>query len=75
MIKIVKKELVKYVEKVLDDTVVREIKRIVVEMYTNKGETFKYYFDTKNEAIKFLEAFEDEFDEKQFISIFQHSVR
>jgi DNA-directed RNA polymerase subunit F len=72
MISIVKDELVEYVESVLDDTVLRELRQIVIEMHTNKNEVFKYVFDTKEEAMKFLEDFDGEFDVSQFKSIFQH---
>lgn len=72
MISIVKDELVDYVESVLDDTIIRELKTIVIEMHTNKNEVFKYTFESKEEAIEFLSSFDGEFDLSQFISIFQH---
>lgn len=72
MIDIVKEELVDYVQTVLDDTVIRELSKIVFEMHTNKNEVFKYTFDTKEEAIEFLSNFDGEFDLTQFKSIFQH---
>lgn len=74
MIKIVKDDLVKYVENVLDDTVIRTLKTIVIEMITNKNEVFKYTFNSKEEAISFLSSFEGEFDQNQFKSIFQYST-
>lgn len=72
MIDIVKDDLVKYVEDILDDTILRKLNRIVIELHTNKNEIFKYTFDTKEEAIEFLSEFDNDFDDKQFISIFQH---
>lgn len=72
MINIVKSELVEYVESVLDDTVIRELEKIVIEMHTNKNEVFKYIFDSKEETIEFLSNFDGEFDLSQFKSIFQH---
>lgn len=72
MMDIVKTDIINYVEQILDDTVIREIKRIIIEMHTNRNETFRYRFDTKEEAIGFLTAFENDFDESQFISIYQH---
>lgn len=74
MIDIVKDELVNYVESVLDDTVIRELSKIVIEMHTNKDEVFKYTFDSKEEAIEFLSDFDGEFDLTQFKSIFQYPV-
>lgn len=75
MIDIVKDELVEYVGNVLDDTILRELKQIVIEMHTNKNEVFKYVFDTKEEAIEFLESFDGKFDVSQFKSIFQYSLQ
>lgn len=72
MINIVKDDLVKFVEDTLDDTIIREVKGIVIEIHSNKGETFTYKFDVIEEAINFLASFDGEFDESQFISIYQH---
>ena len=72
MIDIVKEELVEYVESILDDTVIRELKSIVIELHTNKNEVFKYTFENKEEAIEFLTKFDGEFDLSQFKSIYQH---
>ncbi len=72
MIDIVKAQLVNYVESVLDDTIIRNLSKIVIEMHTNKNEVFKYTFDSKEEAIKFLSDFDGKFDLTQFKSIFQH---
>lgn len=74
MINIVKDDLIKFVKNTLDDTITREVKEIVIEIHSNKGETFTYKFDAIDEAISFLTDFEDDFDESQFISIYQHNI-
>lgn len=74
MINIVKNDLINFVEHTLDDTIIREVKEIVIRIHSNKGETFTYKFDTKDQAINFLTSFENDFDESQFISIYQHSI-
>ena len=72
MINTVKDKLTNYIEFVLDDAVIREVKKIIIEIHTNKNEVFKYNFDSKEEAIEFLMDFDETFDLSQFKSIFQH---
>ncbi len=72
MIDIVKNDLIKFVRQTLDDTIIRKVKEIVVEIHSNKGETFTYKFNTIDEAVEFLTGFNDDFDESQFVSIYQH---
>lgn len=74
MINIVKTDLIKYVNSVLDDKILREVKEIIIEIHSNRGETFTYKFATIEKATAFLENFDDNFDETQFISIFQHTT-
>lgn len=71
MIDIVKEDLIEYVERVLDDTVIREVRGIVIEIHSNKGEIFTYKFQKINEAVEFLENHNTVFDESQFASIYQ----
>ena len=73
MIDIVKNDLIAFVEHTLDETIVREVKEIIMEIHSNRGETFTYKFDSKEEAVGFLTDFENDFDESPFVSIYQHS--
>ena len=70
MINIVKADLIKYVNNILDDKILREVKEVIIEIHSNKGETFTYKFETIEEASKFLANFDNDFDETQFVSIF-----
>ena len=70
MINIVKADLIKYANNILDDKILREVKEVIIEIHSNKGETFTYKFETIEEASKFLENFDNDFDETQFVSIF-----
>lgn len=72
MISVIKDDLAGYVASVLDDTVDRELRKIVIEMHTNKNEVIKFTFDTKEEAMEFLDGFDGEFDISQFKSIDQN---
>ena len=74
MINLVKGDLTKYVNEILDNEVIREVNEIVIEIHSNRGETFTYKFETKEEAVAFLEGFDDDFDETQFVSIFQSTT-
>ena len=74
MINLIKSDLIKYVNNILDDKTLRTVKEIVIEIHSNKGETFTYKFKTIKEASEFLESFDDNFDETQFVSIFQQPV-
>ena len=72
MIDIVRSDLINYVNGILDDKILREVEEIIVEIRSNRGETFTYNFKTIEEACAFLENFDNDFDETQFISIFQY---
>lgn len=54
MIAIIEPSLVPLIEKILDDTVEREIQRVVVEIISNLGEVKIFEFDLVEEAIAFL---------------------
>lgn len=69
MIAIVKDDLVKYVKNILGDKPIRKLKKIVIELHTNKNEVFKHVFDSKEDASEFLSEFDNKFDETQFKSI------
>lgn len=75
MMDVVREDLIRFVEKVLDDAVIREAEHVTLEIRTNKGETFTYAFHTVKEAAAFLENFDNEFDESQFVSIYEHRIQ
>ena len=72
MAEVVKDALCACLEKTLDNNRVREMKKVVIEILTSLGETKRFVFNTKNDAIDFLEHIEldREFDDATFLSIY-----
>ncbi len=57
MILIIKDDLKRAILQTLDDTVMREVKKIVIEIHTNLGEVLTFEFSDAEEAVKFLSDF------------------
>lgn len=72
MVSSIKNNLFAVLANVLDDTKPREVKRVVLEIHTNKGEINKIAFNSINEAKKYLESFSvnNMFNSASFITIF-----
>ena len=72
MIEVIKYDLEEAISKILDDSIIREVDRIVVEIYSNIGEVRTFEFKSVEEAIKFLEdfTFEEIFDPKHSFTLF-----
>lgn len=72
MVNLIKTSLLKFLAEILDDTKTREIKKVIVEIITNIGETRRYIFESREEAVEFLNRFslDDEFDGASLLSIY-----
>lgn len=72
MVDSVKDNMFCVLQNVLDDTKSRDIKRVIVEIHTTKGEIKKIIFDSKEDAIAYLEDFslDELFDSASFYTIF-----
>lgn len=55
MITLVEDNLLGLIERILDDSLVREVEKIVIELASNLGEVKVFEFDSVEEAIDFLE--------------------
>jgi hypothetical protein len=66
MIAIIRDPLVSLVEKILDDTVKREVEKVIIEIVSNLGEVKIFEFDSVEEAIGFLD--EEDLD-KLFLTV------
>ena len=60
LLNVVGRDLAHTISKVLDDTIPRTIKRVVVEVNTNLGEVKVYSFRSVEEALKFLKELDKE---------------
>lgn len=56
MIDTIQNPLIKLIDQILDDTIIREVNKVVLEIVSNLGEVKVYEFETIEEAVKFLEA-------------------
>jgi hypothetical protein len=56
MIDAIKKPLIELIDQILDDTIMREVNKVVLEIVSNLGEVKVYDFETIEEAVEFLEA-------------------
>ena len=65
MVDLIKDQLFDCLRQLLDNTLLRELQAVIIEILTNKGEIKKYRFENRDQAIEFLEKFslEDELDE------------
>lgn len=54
IIAVVEDNLIKLIDKILDDTIQREIEKVVLELVSNLGEVKVYEFDSVDAAISFL---------------------
>lgn len=64
LIDLIQKDLTKIVSRVLDNTSPRNIRNVEIQVSTNLGETRVFIFDTTEQALKFLQ----EFDERKILS-------
>lgn len=73
MVDSIKAPLLETLTALLDDTRPREIKKIVIEIKTSKGEVQRLSFSSRDDAIIFLNELDLDtlFDESTFISIFE----
>lgn len=73
MVDSIKEPLFEALSTLLDDTKPREIKKIVIEIKTSKGEVQRVHFSSRDEAVDFLYSLDLDtlFDESTFISIFE----
>lgn len=55
MITLIESKLLGLIEQILDDSLMREVEKIVLELVSNLGEVKVYEFDSVEEAIEFLE--------------------
>lgn len=76
MVDSIKDNLFETLETVLDDSIPRQLKKVIIEIKTSKGETMRISFDSSEEAIEYLESLQldDLFDESSFISIFEPPI-
>lgn len=76
MVEVIKEQLYDCLKKLLDDSQLRELVAVVVEIITNKGEIKKYRFDNRSLAIEFLENFsiDDEFKNDSLLTIYDVPV-
>ncbi len=58
MVNVIKNELEKLVLSILDDTIERQIERVMIELHSNLGEVKTYEFPTITQAIDFLNTAE-----------------
>lgn len=58
MVNVIKGELEVLVLRILDDTLEREVNRIMIELHSNLGEVKAYEFSTVDEAVEFLNTAE-----------------
>jgi hypothetical protein len=58
MVRFIEKDLANLVLSILDDTIPREISRIMVELHSNLGEVKEYEFTDVGKAVSFLNAAE-----------------
>lgn len=72
MIELIKADLEKAILLTLDDTVVRDVKKIVIEVHTNLGEVLTFEFTSPQEAVDFLSDFglDDILNPEDAIAIF-----
>lgn len=72
MVDSVKDNLFILLRNILDDTMPREVKEVVVEIYTTKGETRSKRFKDIDDAIHYLSdlSLDELFDSASFVSIF-----
>ena len=72
MVDSIKENLFSVLRNILDDNIARELQKVVVEIFTTKGETKRYVFESKEEAVEYLNnlIIDDEFEESSFVSIF-----
>lgn len=66
MIAIIRDPLVSLVEKILDDTVKREVEKVIIEIVSNLGEVKIFEFDSVEDALDFLN--EEDLD-KLFLTV------
>ncbi len=73
MVESIKTPLFETLTALLDDTKPREIKKIVIEIKTSKGEVQRISFSSRKQAIDFLNNLDLDalFDESTFLSIFE----
>jgi hypothetical protein len=64
LVDVIRQELQEEITKVLDNSIPRSIKDVEIEVTTNLGEVKFYHFDSVEEALKFLQ----EFDEEEILS-------
>lgn len=76
MVDSIKDNLFKTLRTVLDDSIPRELSKVIIEVKTSKGETMRVAFNSSEEAIEYLESLQlnDLFDKSSFISIFEPPV-
>lgn len=76
MVDSIKDNLFETLRTVLDDSIPREISKVIIEIKTSKGETMRISFDSSEEAIEYLESLQlnDIFNESSFISIFEPPI-
>jgi len=55
MIWVIEDKLLERIEHILDETIEREVDRVVIELISNFGEVKVFEFDSVVEAIEFLE--------------------
>lgn len=72
MVDSIKNNLFDLLKSVLDDSQPRDVKQIVVEIHTSKGEIKSMKFDNVNDAISYLSDFslDELFESASFVSIF-----
>lgn len=72
MVEIIKDQLFDYLRQLLDNSLLRELQAVIIEILTNKGEIKKYRFENRDQAIEFLERFsvEDEFKNDSLLTIY-----
>jgi hypothetical protein len=75
MTALIKNELEDTIEKILDDTIDREVKKVVLELHTNIGEVKKMEFENIEDAMDFLSDFKFEvfFDTSNSLSLFENN--
>jgi len=72
MVDLIKDQLFDCLRQLLDNTLLRELQAVIIEILTNKGEIKKYRFENRDQAIEFLEKFslEDEFKNDSLLTIY-----
>lgn len=72
MVDSIKNNLFTLLDNILDDSKIREVSKVILEIVSDHGETIRKKFETTQEAISYLEDFSPEiaFDNSSCITIF-----